>query len=741
MAPPSPSASASSAAPAPVPAPDAAAAAWQKGAPKSADPKQLRRFETVLERRRRNLTRLGVKGLETVHDLVRRTLVTGGGGCRRAGTAVDAEASSARASAAAGRARVAPFPHPNLHAEGGRAERSSSSAAAAAATTAATTEQDPDPDRPAALRKNILHGLSASFYVAIDPVLAKEVRRWGLESAREVLKGIDAARSEARGKDADARDSAAAALNPTATASEAMGAGASWRPQLNGERDRHSDDEVIALDAPPPRQRATESFAAAGAAKGAPSPAQAPKRPPHRQTSRCTPSPMSIDVTSDLIGDTKDGTPTYSASRHPRPECTVGYDSGRDPVVGAQTDEATVRDVAERLERFEPLWDCVRDITAAEPCLLTTATAPVWGLRTAPVSTYQVKAAIKAAPGREVYVCKTAVRAFVRTSNNLPGVRWGASPAPLLINHPYQPRDRRCLVRMLPLFRTDDEREKSRRKRADMHLWPIGTFLQANNKPIHIRQRKQESHDLSLWKGMCEPLDVTHLLQGNGEDTIEVVARDDAPYALQVAICDYVGPDALFARLMKSGTSRSILRYDYDKALAIALDHARGNMVVLDSDDENADAENADGGHHDTVLTLSLICPITMAAMMTPVRGKSCRHIQCFDLKNWLHSNVNVSGNRWRCGVCEEFVSMKSLVWDGMFDRFLATHREEVSAARDKVQLKPDGTWTLMEENKLRHRGKKRGSGQPAGADHHDLKRLKSSASPAFHEVIELDDD
>jgi len=84
---------------------------------------------------------------------------------------------------------------------------------------------------------------------------------------------------------------------------------------------------------------------------------------------------------------------------------------------------------------------------------------------------------------------------------------------------------------------------------------------------------------------------------------------------------------------------------------------------------------------------------------------------------------------------------MKSLVWDGMFDRFLATHREEVSAARDKVQLKPDGTWTLMEENKLRHRGKKRGSGQPAGADHHDLKRLKSSASPAFHEVIELDDD
>jgi hypothetical protein len=35
---------------------------------------------------------------------------------------------------------------------------------------------------------------------------------------------------------------------------------------------------------------------------------------------------------------------------------------------------------------------------------------------------------------------------------------------------------------------------------ADTHLWPKGTFVEINGKPVNLVQRRQQSHDPRQWK-------------------------------------------------------------------------------------------------------------------------------------------------------------------------------------------------------------------------------------------------
>ena len=242
--------------------------------------------------------------------------------------------------------------------------------------------------------------------------------------------------------------------------------------------------------------------------------------------------------------------------------------------------------------------------------------------------------------------------------------------------------DRRLIVRTLPLQRTP----KDVKKRADGHLWPKGTFLQltrAGHKRVlgSIQQRKQQSHDLTEWKGISHPFDLTtevpntktpiQLDMATREIVENASSSPDASagtlagsYAVHVAICEYIEPDDLYEQLMgKAPGEVSIPKISLPSAKKIALEYMAGQTVsIVDSDDEDDDV----GGHGTALeegrsLTFSLICPMSKAAMETPVRGRNCKHLQCFDLKNFLHANRNMTGGRWRCGVSVDGVALKCL--------------------------------------------------------------------------------
>ncbi|KAL7543641.1 hypothetical protein ACHAWF_007435 [Thalassiosira exigua] len=259
------------------------------------------------------------------------------------------------------------------------------------------------------------------------------------------------------------------------------------------------------------------------------------------------------------------------------------------------------------------------------------------------------------------------------------GVKWGQ------LAHPYtddrgrqrdrlRTGDRRLVVRTLPLRR----KAKDAMKRADGHLWPKGTFLQlapgSAEKVLPIVQRRQQAHDHKEWKGVSQPLDMTADVASTNhpielklcaKEVVENLATDEGggggalsgSYALHVAICEYVAPDDLCDQLTgKVEGEVTLPKISLRSGRKIAKDYMAGQMVsIVDSDDsdDDADADRGKSTDDEKSLTFSLVCPISKTAMRTPVRGRDCKHLQCFDLRNFLHSNKNHVGGRWRCGVSE----------------------------------------------------------------------------------------
>lgn len=126
-------------------------------------------------------------------------------------------------------------------------------------------------------------------------------------------------------------------------------------------------------------------------------------------------------------------------------------------------------------------------------------------------------------------------------------------------------------------------------------------------------------------------------------------------YAVQIAVCEYVDADDLYDQLMGNVQGEvSIPKISLRSAKKMAKEYMAGQVVsMIDSDDEDDNVESNQGSHERKSLTFSLLCPISKTAMCTPVRGRNCTHLQCFDLKNYLHANKSITGNRWRCGVSE----------------------------------------------------------------------------------------
>lgn len=157
-------------------------------------------------------------------------------------------------------------------------------------------------------------------------------------------------------------------------------------------------------------------------------------------------------------------------------------------------------------------------------------------------------------------------------------------------------------------------------------------------------------------------------------ETIEKSAASEGvmlgSYAVHTAICEYVTPDDLYDQLMGNTTESEsdviIPTTSVKAATKMAKEVSMGQTVsIIDSDDEDmkdkttADKERDPGKS----LTFSLLCSITKTAIQTPVRGRNCGHLQCFDLRNFLHANASVSGGRWRCAVSmREFLVCDLLV-------------------------------------------------------------------------------
>jgi chemotaxis protein histidine kinase CheA len=333
-----------------------------------------------------------------------------------------------------------------------------------------------------------------------------------------------------------------------------------------------------------------------------------------------------------------------------------------------------------RLEKWEPFWSVSEDLTK---------------LRAGDSEAGQQTTPVKGSPD-----IKSVWTFSGRVQENHTKISWLRAVAGTPSNG-----EQRLILRCLP-FKIKEEYKKLR---ADTHLWPKGTLVEVNGRLVPIQQRKQQSHDEALWKGLSSPLDITSLLSGTSPFNITISTKDTDLYAIQLAVCKYISPNALFQRCMAPGDRRSIQKLSFEEGLALwqkKLDEHQ--TVVLDESDDEAESDEKSDNKQ---TTCSLLCSVSKTAIQVPVRGKHCQHMQCFDLAVYLKTNEPISGPRWRCAICEDFVAVEDLVVDGYLSKILEEHREEISATRDKVRIHRDGTWKLLEDSEVKNSKKRNLSG------------------------------
>ena len=78
---------------------------------------------------------------------------------------------------------------------------------------------------------------------------------------------------------------------------------------------------------------------------------------------------------------------------------------------------------------------------------------------------------------------------------------------------------------------------------------------------------------------------------------------------------------------------------------------------------------NNDSDIQEISLKVSMKCPLSQGKMNVPVRGKLCKHLQCFDLGTYLQMNKNHP--KFNCPVCSKSAVYEDLFVDSYFSKIL----------------------------------------------------------------------
>nr|XP_007158536.1 hypothetical protein PHAVU_002G160400g [Phaseolus vulgaris]ESW30530.1 hypothetical protein PHAVU_002G160400g [Phaseolus vulgaris] len=89
---------------------------------------------------------------------------------------------------------------------------------------------------------------------------------------------------------------------------------------------------------------------------------------------------------------------------------------------------------------------------------------------------------------------------------------------------------------------------------------------------------------------------------------------------------------------------------------------------------------------------ISLSCPISFTRIKTPVKGRSCKHFQCFDFNNFI--SINSKRPSWRCPHCNQYVCYADI----RLDRNMVEILKNVGESITEVIVLADGSWKAVTE-------------------------------------------
>lgn len=139
---------------------------------------------------------------------------------------------------------------------------------------------------------------------------------------------------------------------------------------------------------------------------------------------------------------------------------------------------------------------------------------------------------------------------------------------------------------------------------------------------------------------------------------------------------------------------------------------------------------------------VSVCDPISSRMCDTPVRGLNCKHLQCFDLENWLQSRTKKPGasptepclvDCWACPICGGDARPNQLRICDYFSSIMKQLRESGHSETRVIALSDNGEWGSQVE--ASYHQKRENSSQPRGLPDQPQQVTKEM------EVIEILDD
>ena len=220
--------------------------------------------------------------------------------------------------------------------------------------------------------------------------------------------------------------------------------------------------------------------------------------------------------------------------------------------------------------------------------------------------------------------------------------------------------------------------------------WPASLFVEINGHRVDFRRRPRWGRDL--------PVDVTHLVRA-GTNELQAVRMSSAAAAtdadrpafyavLELFRC--VGEDALRDSLSVLGPAAA--RAEVVRRLAPRADRPGGGASGA-ADDELIVSTR-------TVM-VGVRCPLSFRPMRMPVRGRSCRHLDCFDFDNFMGSRRGASlglpppDDSYKCPHCGRPARPEHLLVDGFLRDVLDAMRLQAPLYADVKHIVVDdvGAW------------------------------------------------
>ncbi|KAK2664162.1 hypothetical protein Ddye_002736 [Dipteronia dyeriana] len=166
--------------------------------------------------------------------------------------------------------------------------------------------------------------------------------------------------------------------------------------------------------------------------------------------------------------------------------------------------------------------------------------------------------------------------------------------------------------------------------------------------------------NVSMDAGPQLPTNVTSMLKF-GTNLLQLVGQFNGHYVVVVAFMS-----------MASSLEIPVLQ-----------DYLQSGITIQDSDSDLIEGPSR----------ISISCPISYTRIRTPVKGHSCKHLQCFDFSNFVE--INSRRPSWRCPHCNQHVCYTDIRVDQNMVKVLREVGENVT----DVIISADGSWRAVFES------------------------------------------